>query len=104
MFDCLELFLYYIANAMVFVSEVGQRIEPGHPRRSPISGEIPVATPPKLFFKCFDEKFLESDAAAGGKSLHSPAHSVREINSCPYWSIRLQITLVAKPMAKGCVS
>ena len=88
MFDCLELFLYYIANAMVFVSEVGQRDQPDHPRRSTISGEIPVATVPKLFFKFFDEELLESDTKTGGKSLHLPAHSVKEINSCLYRFIR----------------
>ena len=76
----------------------------GPSKKAPISRVIPAATVPKLFFNCSNEELLESDAATGGKSLHSLAHSVREINSCPNWSIRSKVAFIAKPMAKGCVS
>ena len=81
MFDFLELFLNYVANATVLVSEVGQRAEPRHPRRWPFTGVFPSAALPDMFFKCFDEELPKCDAASDSKHLGLPAQSVREINS-----------------------
>ena len=72
MFDFLELFLNYVANATVLVSEVGQRAEPRHPGRRPITGVFPSAALPDMFFKCFDEELPKLTSRATASILACP--------------------------------
>ena len=76
-----SLLLDRAEDATMFVREIGQRAEAGHPGRLPVAGLVPARrAASELFLKRLGEETPQCDATGGGKRLGLPEHGVGEVD------------------------
>ena len=100
----LELLLDRVEDAAVFVREVGQRAEAGHPGRPSVPGPVPVRAAPELFLERFGEEAPQGDAAGGGKRPGLPQHGIGKIDGRLHRAMLPRRRHVVKPLSRLAVS
>ena len=78
--EFLELLLDQIEDATVFIREIRQRAEAGHPWWIGSAGMVRARTPPELLFERFGEKAPQSDATGSGERLGLPEQGIGKLN------------------------